>query len=135
MRRALVLAVTAAFAVTGVATAETWTKFATLETGADVSYDADYTYKDRQSGRLVVMQALSKGTTGPSAPGKADSIGSVVGIDCAKKNFITMASYKPSTPLEMKATWRSDAAKKADKPDYAALVSAVCATADKVPVK
>ena len=74
MRRALALAATCAFAVSGVAQAETWTKFATMENGADVSYDKDYTYKDRQSGRLVVMQALSKGTLGPSAPGKADSV-------------------------------------------------------------
>ena len=135
MRRALALAVTAAFAIGGAAQAETWTKFATLQNGADVSYDADYTYKDRQSGRLVVMQALSKGATGPSAPGKADSIGSVVGIDCAKKNFITLATYRPSVALDSKATWRSDTPKKADAPDYAALVAAVCSTADKAPVK
>ena len=135
MRRALALAVIAAFAVTGVASAETWTKFATLENGADVSYDADYTYKDRQTGRLVVMQALSKGTIGPSAPGKSDGIGSVVAIDCGKKNFIALGSYKPSVDLAIKATWRSDTPKKADAPDYAALVSAVCAKADKAPVK
>lgn len=135
MRRALALAVTAAFAITGVASAETWTKFATLENGADVSYDADYTYKDRQSGRLVVMQALSKGAIGPSAPGKSDGIGSVVAIDCSKKNFIALGSYKPSADLAIKATWRSDTPKKADAADYAALVTAVCATADKAPVK
>ena len=135
MRRALALAVTVAFAATGVASAETWTKFATLDNGADVSYDADYTYKDRQSGRLVVMQALSKGTTGPSAPGKADSIGSVVAVDCAKKNFITVGAYKPSAALDAKATWRSDTPKKAGSADYAALVAAVCAKADKAPVK
>ena len=57
MRRAVALAVTAAFAFTGVASAETWTKFATMENGAEVSYDKDYVYKDRQSGRFVVMLA------------------------------------------------------------------------------
>ena len=135
MRRALALAITAAFAVAGVAQAETWTKFVTLENGADVSYDKDYVYKDRQSGRFVVMQALSKGTLGPSAPGKADSVGSLVAIDCSNKNLITMASYRPSTPLDIKATWRSDTPKKASGADNEALVKQVCAAAASFPVK
>ena len=135
MRRALALAVTAAFAMTGVASAETWTKFHTMETGAEVSFDKDYTYKDRQSGRLVVMQALSKGTLGPSAPGKADSVGSVVAIDCGKKNMINMGSYRPNTPFDPKATWRSDTPKKASGADNEALLQAVCASAASAPVK
>ena len=114
---------------------ETWTKFATLESGAIVSYDKDYTYKDRQSGRLVVMQALSKGGLGPSAPGRSDSVGWVVAIDCANKNLITMGSYRPNTPFDPKATWRFDTPKKASGADNEALVKAVCADAAKVPVK
>lgn len=135
MRCALALAVTAALAVTGVASAETWTKFATMENGADVSFDKDYTYKDRQSGRLVVMQALSKGELGPSAPGKADSVGSVVAIDCANRNMIAMASYRPNAPLEVKPTWRSDTPKKISGSDNEALAKAVCAMASDAPVK
>ncbi len=135
MRRALALATLAAVAVAGSASAETWTKFFTMENGADVSYDADYTYKDRQSGRLIVMQALSKGTLGPAAPGRADSVGSVVALDCGAKNLIALASYRPNTPLDVKATWRSDTPKKAGGADNEALIKAVCPHADHVPVK
>ena len=135
MRRALALAVAATLASAGAAHAETWTKFFTMENGANVSFDSDYTYKDRQSGRLVIMQALSKGTLGPSAPGKADSVGSLVALDCDKKNLISMGAYRPNTPLDIKATWRSDTPKKAVGADNEALVAAVCPTADKAPVK
>ena len=135
MRRALALAVTAALASAGAAHAETWTKFFTMENGANVSFDSDYTYKDRQTGRLIVMQALSKGTLGPSAPGKADSVGTLVALDCDKKNLIAMASYRPNTPLDIKSTWRTDTPKKAVGADNEALVAAVCPTADKAPVK
>jgi hypothetical protein len=135
MRRALALATLAAVAFGGAASAETWTKFATMENGADVSYDSDYTYKDKQSGRLVVMQALSKGGLGPSAPGKSDSVGSVVAIDCGKKNLISMASYRPNLPLEIKDAWRSETPKKVVGADNEALLAAVCPHADHVPVK
>jgi len=135
MRRALALAVTAALASAGAANAETWTKVFTMDNGATVNVDTDYTYKDRQSGRIVVMQALSKGTLGPSAPGKADSVGSVVALDCTNKNMISMASYRPNTPLDVKPTWRSDTPKKATGADNEALVAAVCPTASSAPVK
>ena len=135
MRRALALAVTAALASAGAAHAETWTKVFTMDNGATVNVDTDYTYKDKQSGRLVVMQALSKGTLGPSAPGKADSVGSVVALDCTNKNMISMASYRPNTPLDVKPTWRSDTPKKATGADNEALVAAVCPTASSAPVK
>jgi len=139
MRRAIALATAltllAPAVFGGAASAETWTKFHTMENGADVSFDSDYTYKDRQTGRLVIMQALSKGTLGPSAPGKADSVGTVVALDCSKKNMIAVASYRPNQPLDSKATWRSDTPKKADGADNAALIAAVCPHADHVPVK
>ncbi len=139
MRRALALAIIASFAGSlspgGVAAAETWTKFFTMENGADVSFDKDYTYKDKATGRIVIMQALSKGTLGPSAPGKEDSVGTVVALDCAKRNMITMASYRPNQPLDVKSTWRADTPKKAEGADNAALMAAVCPTASQLPVK
>ena len=137
MRRALALAVIAAFAASGAASAETWTKFYTMENGADLSFDSDYTYKDKQSGRLVVMQAISKpeAKLGPSGPGKPDGVGSVVAIDCAKKNLILVASYKPSAPLDIKDTWRGETPKKIAGADNEALAAAVCPHVDHVPVK
>ena len=135
MRRALALAVTAATLVAGAAQAETWTKIYTMDNGATVSFDGDYSYKDRQSGRLVVMQALSKGALGPSAPGKADSVGSLVALDCANKNMISMASYRPNRPLDVKATWRSDTPKTATGADNEALFATVCAKASNAPIK
>jgi len=134
MRRVLALATTLSL-IAGAASAETWTKFFTMENGADVSYDSDYTYKDKETGRLVIMQALSKGTMGPSAPGKADSVGSVVALDCAKKNLVALASYRPNAALAIKADWRKDTPKKAEGADNAALIAAVCPHAEHVPVK
>jgi len=134
MRRAIALAA-AVSTLAGSAAAETWTKFHTMENGADISYDSEYTYKDRQTGRLIIMQALSKGTLGPASPGKADSVGSVIALDCGKKNIISMANYRPNQGLEVKSTWRSDTPKKAEGADNAALIAAVCPHADHVPVK
>lgn len=134
MRRALAIAATIALAA-GAAQAETWKQVFTMENGANINVDTDYVYKDRQSGRLIVMQALSKGSIGPSAPGKADSIGSLTAIDCGAKNMIAMASYRPNIPLDVKSNWRSDTPKKATGPDNEAILAAVCPMADKAPVK
>ncbi|MBL8556369.1 MAG: hypothetical protein JNL41_18990 [Phenylobacterium sp.] len=136
MRRAIALA-TALSLVAGAAAAESWTKYVDSGNGIQWSYDADYTYKDRETGRVVVMQAVSKpeAKIGPSGPGKADGVGSVVALDCSKKNMITLGSYKPNQPLDIKDTWRKDTPKKADGADNAALLTAVCASADKAPVK
>ena len=137
MRRAFVLTVIAALAVSGAASAETWTKYVDVANGTAWSFDSDYSYKDRQTGRLIVMQAVSKPSAklGPAGPGKSDGVGSVVAVDCLKKNLIMVGSYKPSAPLDIKATWRNDAAKKAAGAENEALISAVCAMADKVPMK
>jgi len=138
MRRALALAaLIAASAVAGAAAAEHWTKYADVDGGTAWSYDGDYTYKDKATGRLVVMQAISKpaANLGPSAPGKPDGVGSVVAIDCAKKNLITIGSYTPSKPMEEKAGWRSDTSKKAAGPENEALMAAVCPHIDHVPQK
>ena len=137
MRRALALAFVAAFAVTGAAAAETWTKFVDAGNGTEWSYDADYTYKDKQSGRLVVMQAISKPASklGPSGPGKPDGVGYVYAVDCKAKNLISLAQYTPSKPLAIPADWRSATPKKASGAENVALLAAVCPHADHAPVK
>jgi hypothetical protein len=138
MRRVIALAAAAtALAVAGAAYAEHWTKYVDETNGTAWSYDADYSYKDAQTGRLVVMQAISKPSAnlGPGAPGKADGIGSVVAVDCSKRNVIPMGSYKPNQPLDIKATWRMDTPKKMDGADDTALLAAVCPHLDHVPVK
>src|SRR6478672_13033049 len=114
MRRALALAaLIAASAVAGTAAAEHWTKYADVDGGTAWSYDADYSYKDQQTGRLVVMQAISKpaANLGPSAPGKPDGVGSVVAVDCSKKGLITIGSYTPKAPLALNEGWRKDTLK------------------------
>ncbi|HEY8615656.1 hypothetical protein [Phenylobacterium sp.] len=136
MRRVLALAAVIAVAATSAA-AEKWTKFADGPNGTQWSYDSDYTYKDKASGRVVVMQAVSKPASnlGPSGPGKPDGVGYVYAIDCAKKNLITVAAYKPSVALEIPAAWRDTAPKKAGGPENEALLAAVCPHAEHVPVR
>lgn len=137
MRRALALAAVAALAVTSAASAETWTKYVDGPNGTAWSVNNDYTYRDRQTNRLVVMQAVSKpeAKLGPSGPGKADGVGNIVALDCASKNMIMIGSYKPSAPYEEKTGWRLQSPKKADGPDNEALMAAVCPMADKAPSK
>jgi hypothetical protein len=137
MRRAFALAVLIALATVGAASAETWKKYVDADNGTAWSYDADSAYKDRDTGRIVVMQAISKpaANLGPSGPGKPDGVGSVVAIDCNARNMIVMGSYTPSKPLALAPTWRSDAPKKASGSDNEALVKAVCAGASSYPSK
>jgi hypothetical protein len=129
MRRALALAALLAIAAADAASAETWKKYVDAGNGTAWSYDADYAYKDRATGRVVVLQAISKPSAnlGPSGPGKADGVGSVVAIDCNGRNLIVLGSYTPSKPLALSPTWRSDAPKKATGSDNEALLKAVCA--------
>lgn len=136
MRRAIALAATLSL-VAGAASAETWTKYVDGANGTAWSYDGDYSYKDKATGRLVVMQAISKPSAnlGPSAPGKPDGVGSVVAIDCAKKNLIQLGAYKPSAPLAINEDWRKATPKKAEGADNEALMAAVCPHIDHVPVK
>jgi hypothetical protein len=136
MRRAIALAaLIAAASAAGAASAEHWTKYVDGDNGVAWSIDSDYSYKDKATGRVVIIQAISKGALGPSAPGKPDGVGSVVAIDCAKKNLIAVGSYSPSKPLAITDAWRSDTPKKADGHENEALVNTVCATADKLPTK
>jgi hypothetical protein len=136
MRRAIALA-TALTLIAGAASAETWTKYIDGAGGTAWSYDGDYSYKDKATGRLVIMQAISKpeAKLGPSAPGKPDGVGSIVAIDCSKKNLIQLGSYKPSAPLVINEAWRTTTPKKAEGADNAALMAAVCPHIDHVPVK
>ena len=137
MRRAFALTAIAALTVSSAASAETWTKYADVANGTAWSYDGEYTYRDRQSGRLVVMQAISKpdAKLGPAGPGKPDGVGNVVALDCANKNLILLGAYKPSAPLEIRASWRLDSPKKATGADNEALIGAVCPNASKAPSK
>ena len=136
MRRAFALDTALTLAATA-ASAESWTKFVDGPNGTTWSYDSDYTYKDKQTGRIVVMQAVAKpeAKIGPSGPGKADGVGYVYAIDCSNKNLISLGAYTPSKPLEIKGSWRSDKPKKAEGPENAALFSSVCPHAEHVPVK
>ena len=135
MRRALALATVLTLAAAGAAQAEKWTKYVDADNGTAWSYDADYTYKDGQTGRIVVLQAISKGTLGPGAPGKADGVGSVVALDCTKKNLIMLSGYSPSKPLDIKSGWRSETPKKAEGHENEALLTAVCPSMGTVPVR
>ena len=135
MRRALALAALIVLSSAGAAFAEQWTKFADGENGTEWSYDKDYSYKDKATGRLVVMQAISKPSANimPSGPDKG--VGYVYALDCAKKNVILITAYKPSKPFQIPAGWRSDTPKNANGAEAVALFAAVCPSVDHVPVK
>jgi hypothetical protein len=139
MRRAFALAALIALsaAVATTASAETWKKYVDAENGTAWSYDADYSYKDKATGRVVVMQAISKPSAklGPDGPGKPDGVGSVVAIDCQDRNMIMMGAYQPGKDLTIDPTWRTATPKKATGADNEALVTAACTGADKLPLK
>lgn len=137
MRRALALAALIAAAAAGSASAETWKKYIDNDNGTAWSYDADYSYKDKATGRVVVMQAISKpaANLGPSGPGKPDGVGSVVALDCSAKNLITLGGYTPSKPLAIAGDWKGQTPKKATGPENEALLAAVCPSAGQLAVK
>jgi len=137
MRRALALAALVTLSAAGAASAETWKKYTDADNGTAWSYDADYSYKDKATGRVVVMQAISKpaANLGPSAPGKPDGVGSVVALDCQNGNMIVLGAYTPSKPLAISPSWRSETPKKAMGQDNEALIKAACANAGALPVK
>ena len=135
MRRALALAALIAVSTAGSAFAEHWTKFADGANGIEWSYDADYSYKDRQTGRLVVMQAISKPSANLMPGGPPKGVGSVYAVDCQKKNIIPLGSYKPSATFSIANGWRSETPKKLGGPEDEALLASVCATAAGAPVK
>ncbi len=130
MRRALALA-TALTLIAGTASAEAWTKYADGDNGTEWSYDGDYSYKDKATGRLIVMKAISKPSANIAPGGPDKGVGFVEAIDCKAKSAVRVGAYKPSTGLQMNDAWRKEAPKGAD----AALVAAVCPHIDHVPVK
>ena len=129
MRRILALAGLCALAATAVQ-AETWTPYAKTANGLEWSYDADYSYRDTQSGRVVVMQAVGKPGAeprmGPSGPGKPDGVGFVTAVDCSGKSMISLGGYSPKKPLELSGTWRTATPGAAKSAEDKALVEAVC---------
>lgn len=140
MRRAPAIAALSVLALALPAVAETWTAYTEpTDKGLQWSFDADYSYRDAATGRIVVMTAVGKvGATprmGPSAPGAADGVGFIYALDCKSKNLIPMGSYSPKKPLEIAGDWRSAAPKKADGSDDAALMRQVCAASASLPTK
>lgn len=137
MYRAIAIAALVSASAAGAALAENWTAFAGDPAALQWFYDADYSYRDQQSGKVVVMQAVSKPTAkiGPSGPGKPDGVGSIVALDCGKKTVSLVASYKPGVDPVEDPAWRTDKGKKASSADDKALMTAACAGADQLPVK
>lgn len=138
MRR--ILAIAAALAVTATAAqAETWTVYAKTANGLEWSYDADYTYRDNQTGKIVVMQAVGKPGAeprmGPSGPGKADGVGFVTALDCSGKTMISLGGFSPKKPLELSTTWRTGTPGAAKSAEDKALVEAVCKNITGLPSK
>ena len=140
MRRILVIAALSAVAAASAASAEAWKPYSAVsDKSLQWSYDTDYSYRDAASGMVVTQQAIGKvGASprmGPSAPGAADGVGSVVAIDCKAKSLMIIGSYSPSKPLAIADTWRTAKAAKANTADDKALVAAACDGADKLPSK
>lgn len=137
----IALAVLAAALATGsAAAAADWKPFADGPNGAQWFYDADYSYRDAATGRVVVMQAIGKpsASLGPNGPGAADGVGSVVALDCQASNLLLVASYSPKTTPDLTSTaWRAGKAKKVgrDNPEDQALMTAACAGAEALPSK
>jgi hypothetical protein len=135
MRRALAFAALIALSAAGSASAAHWNKFADGANGIEWSYDSDYIYKDKLTGRIVVMQAISKPSANLMPSGPPTGVGSVYAMDCDKKNIIMMGAYKPSANFEIPQGWRSDTPKKLGGAEDEALLAAVCAKAGSYPVK
>jgi len=140
MRRVFALCALTILAAGSAAQAETWKPYTSVsDRSLQWSYDADYSYVDSTSKRVVAMTAIGKvGATprmGPSAPGAADGVGSVVALDCKAGNLILLGGYSPSKPLAINSGWRDLTPKKIDSAEDKALEAAVCAAAAKLPTK
>jgi len=140
MRRVLAFCALSILAVGSAAQAETWKPYTTVsDRSLQWSYDADYSYIDSQTKRVVALTAIGKvGASprmGPSAPGASDGVGSVVAVDCKAGNLILLGGYAPSKPLALSDTWRATTPKKIDSAEDKALQAAVCAGADKLKSK
>ena len=140
MRRIIAIALFSTLATASLAQAETWKGYTEVSaSNLQWSYDADYSYRDAKSQRVVVLSAVGKvGASprmGPSAPGAADGVGSVVALDCKASNMILVSGYSPKKPLAIADDWRSAAPKKVESAEDKALLAAACVGADSLPVK
>ena len=133
MRRALLIAALSALAAAS-AQAETWKPYARTANGLEWSYDADYSYRDAQSGKVVVMQAVGKPGAeprmGPSGPGKPDGVGFVTALDCAARTVTSLGGYTPNKPLALSEAWRNAKGNPAKSAEDQALVAAACQGAE-----
>lgn len=128
----------ASLAMAPAAHAETWKPYSELDAnGVQWAYEADYSYRDVSSGRVVVMHAISKPAAklGPSGPGKPDGAGSVVALNCNDRNMISVGSYTPSKPLEIANNWRTNNAKKIESALDKALFTAICVDTASLPAR
>lgn len=140
MRQTFTLALFSGLALAAAVQAETWKPYsAESPNHIQWSYDADYSYRDAATGRVVALQAVGKvgaePRMGPSAPGAADGVGSLVAIDCQKGDMILISGYSPKKPLDVPAGWRKTASRKIDGDDDKALMAGVCANAAALPTK
>jgi hypothetical protein len=140
MRRVLVIAALSTLAVASAAQAETWKPYsAVAPNSTQWSFDSDYSYLDKSSGRVVVMQAIGKvgaePRLGPSGPGKPDGAGSVVALDCKASNLILIGSYSPKKAFTPDDGWRRATPKKVDSAEDKALLAAACENAKGLPTK
>lgn len=140
MSRVVAIAAFTVLTAASIAQAETWKPFgAVSDKGLQWSYDADYSYKDAQSGRIVVLQAIGKPGAeprmGPSGPGKPDGVGFVYALDCKAGALQNLGGYTPKKPLELAANWRAGKPAAAKTAEDKALLAAACQGADQLPVK
>ena len=139
MRRIFALAGLCALAAATAAQAEAWTPYAKTANGLEWSYDADYSYRDTLTGRVVVMQAVGKPGAeprmGPSGPGKADGVGFVTAVDCSGKSMISLGGYSPKKPLELSANWRTATGVQPKSAEDKALIDSACQGADQLTAK
>lgn len=140
MRRALAIAAFTVLAAAPVAQAETWKAYSAVsEKGLQWSYDADYSYRDQQSGKVIVLQAIGKPGAeprmGPSGPGKPDGVGFVYALDCKANTLLNLGGYSPKKPLELSSTWRGEKMSPAKSAEDKALLASACVGAEQLAAK
>lgn len=137
MYRVIASSLAIALAIGGSAHAATWKPYADLGQGKHWFFDADYSYKDKASSRVVAMIAVGipDKQVGPNGPGAADGVGSVVAMSCKDSNQITLFSFAPGKTHHELAQWRSAPPKKIVSDEDKALFTTVCAAPDSLPVK
>lgn len=140
MRRAIAIAALSAMSLAGVAQAETWKSYSAVsDKGLQWSIDTDYSYKDAQTGRVVVLQAIGKPGAeprmGPSGPGAKDGVGFVYALDCGAKTLQNLGGYTPSKPLALAANWQAGKGVGPKSADDKSLLTAACANVASLPTK